>query len=110
MNEQLELDFPGVVVRVTQEHIDKGCRSHKLHCPVALALGGAGYPEPAATSMNAYWGRRRIYKGVPLRGDNLYEAPLPPEAISFIANFDRGVPKEPFEFILPHKVSVHRYN
>lgn len=74
-----------MIVKVTQEHIDKGRKSSCVSCPVALAFEEAG--------KLAFVGVEAVR---PLGG--FIEARLPVEATRFIRAFDRDEQVTPFEF------------
>jgi len=86
-------------VRVTQDHIDRGCRQKGDACPVFLAMRDAGIPVTWVTASG--W-------TVSDRGSKAYVVDirdLPYDAITFIALFDQGPMRrgglptiKPFEF------------
>ena len=78
-------------VKVTQKHIDSAEHGKPCFCPIALAIKDLKkYEEVEVYSDNA-----RVAKKA---GGDLKFVPLPPEAQTFIMEFDEGNPVEPFEF------------
>lgn len=81
------------IVKVTQEHIDKGNRRRSESCPIALAI----------KDINCY---RYIIVGADRvctilnEGNKIEEHKLPVEAINFIRRFDKYFSVKPFEFEL----------
>lgn len=78
-----------MLIRVTEEHIENGSAGCS-HCPVALAIQDAGYPEAAVFYQTAW-----------LDGPGDVQVKLPEEATMFIFAFDNDRPLQPFEFDLP---------
>ena len=69
------------LVRVTQEHIERGVKKSCTYCPIGLAMHEAGIEE----SLFQYLWRM--------------EPPMPPDSVRrFIMRFDQGKPVEPFNF------------
>lgn len=87
-----------IKVTVTKEHIRKGKRSSCTKCPVHLALepyfgedftvftDGIEFPAP-----NNWYCTKWLPTPIP----------LPPDARSFIYDFDEKQPVKPFTFYLP---------
>lgn len=77
-----------MLVKVTQDDIDKGKRKRACFCPVALAL-----------NRDAPRGGWSVSDIMLVDGDgNLYAAPI--NVSSFVMDFDRGLSVQPFEFEL----------
>lgn len=80
-----------MIIRVTQEHINKGVRGSCRNCPVALAMEDAGIYKPRV--------------GIDLSGtinDEKYRWFLPKEVARFMHEFDNLTMNEaPFEFEIP---------
>ena len=75
-----------MIVKVTQEHIDKGRRRATSACPIALALKEQLGHEVVVGEFSTYIG---------INSDSI---PLPRSAQRFVARFDRGKPVKPFNF------------
>lgn len=74
-------------IEVTQEDIDNGECADATGCPVGLAIGRLNIPKFYGVSHDAVSiGERRIL--------------LPPEASSFIKDFDDHKPVSPFTFTI----------
>lgn len=80
-----------MIVAVTQEHIDKGCRYDAGGCPLALAID-------AATGLGSVVRADVIY--LYDRGELRGMAGHTEETARFMHEFDAGRPVEPFEFEL----------
>jgi len=77
---------------VTDGCIESGHRNDPCGCPIAIAARHAGFMLAAVETDAIYlygWANRQA------------PIPLPPEATSFINDYDEGRPVEPFEFELP---------
>lgn len=72
-------------IQVTKDDIYFGIRHLSTRCAVALATS-------RATGLRAHVSPTNVFVG-----DNL-RAPIPPSAMDFIRDFDRGEPVHPFEF------------
>jgi hypothetical protein len=82
-----------MIVKVTQEHIDKGKRIDCYHCPVALAL--LDVFKVKTVNVGAFDLRIGLFP------DNLiFTVPTPSLVERFIYRFDEGRSVEPFEFEL----------
>lgn len=77
-------------IQVTADHIARGKPRSPCHCPVALALREAGFPN-ASVGVTVF---------VLNRQENDDECiPLPEPALIFIPAFDEGCPDlQPFSF------------
>lgn len=82
-----------MLIEVTQDHINKGCRKAIFDCPVAMAILDK-FPQYPVIVMYNY-----IEIGY-------YRCPLPSEVRDFIATFDEYGPShvKPFSFDLPVEV------
>jgi hypothetical protein len=84
-----------VLIKVTQQHIERGEANHCCECPVALAAAEA-FPHAEKAGRNGV-----VVTGygilLALAGRELLLS-LPEEVADFIAAFDYGQPVEPFEF------------
>ena len=90
-----------MIVKVTEEHIEKGIREDCLNCPVALAIYEMlPYPYSPSVSTRHNRGAAVVLSNkddvnwnllIPIEGDVIYD---------FIMNFDNGYYVEPFEFEL----------
>lgn len=78
-----------VIVKVTQQHIDKGKRHRADLCPIALACKAMGLKEARVLT-------RYIWNAD--SGDTITALSL--RAQRFVANFDRGRPVRPAVFRL----------
>lgn len=76
-------------VDVTQEDIDKGIKHDAACCPIALAFRRL-YPFCMAGVYNLFFCDQD--------GIAIMKAPLEPEAVEFIKDFDCGKPIQPFSF------------
>ena len=80
-----------MLIKVTQEHIDRGIKGSAYHCPIALACGDFGMTKPGVGTHyvhpNSTWGGGTYYI-------------LPPIARRLLLEFDVGQPVAPFEFDL----------
>jgi len=81
-----------MIIKVTQEHIENGCKKACLFCPVALALEARTGKEWSVGIYDAYCTHKSD------DGPTLHT--LPDSAKDFILYFDSGLPVEPFEFEL----------
>lgn len=82
-----------VRVKVTQQHIDQGCRMHGQNCPLAQAIAAVLCPGAfICVACGVVYLNRTLTKWVD----------LPPEAFRFYRDFDTFGPKgmEPIEFDL----------
>lgn len=81
-----------MLISVTQEHIDRGQKSHGDQCPVALALVDAGFQRQPLTVLH----ERAYYRS---NGVN-YKVNFPIRATRFIKKIDAGKKAEckPFRF------------
>ena len=77
-----------MIIRVTQEHIDKGIRGSCTKCPIALALIDAGLDNP---SVGVYY----------MRGGGRHLFGCPQIIKNFMTLFDNGAYAAPFEFEIP---------
>ena len=75
-----------MIINVTQENIDKGTSTCVWACPIALALRKIAKDEEGVS----------VYDTHCYIDDVNYN--LPPEATSFIQNFDEGINVNPFSF------------
>ncbi len=79
-----------MIIKVTQEHIDKGCRESGSNCPVALAI------KEQFNLEGVY-----VYSfGVAKTERGEVRLPFPIEVQKKILKFDREGTMSPFEFIL----------
>ena len=78
-----------VTVRVTQWDIDNGLRGSSNDCPIAIALGRAGYPD--AVVFGAFW--RPTHPAL--------SVPMSRPAAKFADRFDDGESVNPSTFHLP---------
>ena len=79
------------LIKVTQKHINKGCKYAENGCPIALALAEAlGTPKVAAGDL-----------GIKIAG-TVYESPR--SVARFVSKFDKLGKKgvKPFNFILDY--------
>lgn len=83
-----------MIIKVTQSHIDRGCRGDGQRCPVALAVAEAVNAE--VTVENDFISFVDDY--------GLHRIPTPKVVVKFIFDYDVGKPDlkpvEPFEFDL----------
>lgn len=91
-----------ILVHVTQDHIDKGCKGDSDNCPVALALLNAGVLTPVvyAPSLGPLGGLAGLW---PVAGGTAYldiAVHMPRSVERFIGRFDDGKPVKPFTFKL----------
>lgn len=80
-----------MIIKVTQEHIDKGIPEDTMACPIALALydaGFKGYDVDIITATDKACAKRLDSK----------EIILPNICRDFILDFDHGGLVQPFEF------------
>ena len=77
-----------MIIKVTQEHIDKGCKLNTLSCPVALAMEEATGDNWSVGSV-FFWLESKK-KAIPITIKIRY----------FIEDFDSGKKVLPFEFEL----------
>jgi len=83
-----------MLVKVTQEHIDKGTVRDSSSCPIALALKETFKVDFAlATQYNLQVGQ--------FPENLIFLVPTPIKAINFMDAFDTESSCEPFEFELP---------
>lgn len=75
-----------MLIKVTQEHIDKGERGSSCNCPIAMAIG-----ELTLSPVSV---------GGAVVCTRLVNYPLPVSARLFICEFDNGGHVKPFEFEL----------
>ena len=81
-------------VKVTQDHIDRGLRSHTRCCPLALALQSATGNIYICVGSSLVWDTNKpgeIYGHISTRAEH------------FVEDFDNGEPVVPFEFELEMK-------
>lgn len=76
-----------MLIKVTQDHINKGARIDPTGCPVALAALAAG-------SNYANVGTNAIY----FKEGSCLPSLLPEEVRQFICDFDNNQEVQPFEF------------
>ena len=83
---------------MTQQHIDDGERGRPSHCPVALALRGAGYTDAT------------IYRGRVYYSGRFYAIcrQLSRKVMEMVADYDTGAPMHPFTIACPSN-SGHFY-
>lgn len=81
-----------MLIKVTQVHIDNGCRLSCSQCPIALAIY-----ETSALIRNVRVRKITTFTDL-YHGDKAFK--LPDEALEFIQKFDSGLKVEPFEFTL----------
>jgi hypothetical protein len=81
--------MPTLTVQVTAEDIDLGRRRDNWSCPICRALWRITGQKWAVEETNCY----------PLTKRNAF-VPLPPEAITFISEFDATGLAKPFSFQL----------
>ena len=101
--EEKEIDVSNelLLIDVTQEDIDRGCRGNSKYCPIALALRRMGHKDISVVSWSVRW-------LPPDTGNWFNPAPayaagkLPPEASRFVEDFDNKGRDEvrPFSFLL----------
>lgn len=77
----------GLKVRVTKEHISRGCEGDSGDCPIALAI----WEQYKPSNLDV------LYRNVYMDGDRYV---LPSRAQKFIRNFDGGQNVKPFTFTL----------
>ena len=77
-----------MIIKVTQEHIEKGKKNNCWRCPIALAIAEASGGCRIAV----------LFEHYVIEDEARTARTLPVEAISFIASFDAGLPVAPFEF------------
>jgi hypothetical protein len=80
-----------IIIKVTQEHIDKGERESPWCCPVALACQDAGLIEATVDSIGIAWSASEDY---------LDMRPLPNHVADKVHNYDKTGIMFPFEFAL----------
>jgi hypothetical protein len=74
-----------VIIKVTQQDIDRGIKGDCEKCPIGLAV------QRCLTGMNL----RKFYNSTEAQ-----EQPLPPIATEFMRKFDAGEVVTPFEFAI----------
>lgn len=84
------------IIKVTQEHINKGKKRNILFCPIALALNDAFGTECSVGPKD--WG---------FRGESLCYF-LSQKCKDFIKKFDNSKPVEPFEFEVYYENSLQK--
>lgn len=77
-----------MIIRVTQEHIDKGKAGLCSLCPIALALKDAGFKDSWAGSGT-------------LKNNKNTICITPQSCYDFMVHFDAGDLVSPFEFEIP---------
>lgn len=81
-----------MIIRVTQEHIDRGIQRDCSECPVALALLDAGFRDPKANASTLRNGKKFICR-------------TPDKVYDFMSHFDSVYYGDdnptPFEFEIP---------
>ena len=82
-----------MIIKVTQEHIDKGKANSACECPIALAMISAGFIGVLVDGVH-------IYVGLWLMGGKVSKSHTPTSARMFIHKFDLRESVEPFEFNL----------
>ena len=83
-----------MIIKVTQQHIDKGYQGYSEECPIALAL-------KEATGLNA-----SVYEKIFLRKgkeEYLYDAPTPQHVVDRIKNYDKNNTMTPFQFEIDYE-------
>lgn len=88
-----------MIVKVTQDNIDRGARGDATECPVALALQDLGLQTPWAGSTSL---------GFVVGNDVSWSSALPEVARHFINEFDRAQPVEPFEFSIEYNLKKEK--
>ncbi len=83
-----------MIIKVTQEHINKGCVKESSICPIAKAI-----LDSDKNIINVYVHNYSVLiKRKDYSGHNRIE--LPERVVNFILAFDGGHPVTPFEFEL----------
>jgi hypothetical protein len=80
-------------IKVTQEHIDKGCPQLGRKCPIAYAIFEAT-------------GKRVVVGGRSVWFESKCHIPLPGIAAYFVITYDRGCNVSPFEFDLDYELPL----
>ena len=78
-------------IEVTQTHIDKGVKREPDRCPIALALGDAGFKFVLVQRIRTYLQRNGI---------SYFSQVHDKKTENFVKNFDYGTRVEPFSFEL----------
>ena len=81
-----------LIIKVTQEHIEKGKQKIANECPIAYALTELGFTDVVVGYQDA-WGWDNINK-------TDFDLSLSPEMTSFIISFDEGEPVKPTTFVV----------
>lgn len=82
-----------VRIKITQEHIDKGCRVDAQGCPGHLAFKEAGF-YTSVTHFETYF-----YKPDDLK-KSIGKVTNTKSLVSFVTDFDKAVSVKPISFIL----------
>ncbi len=88
-----------MLIKVTQEHIDKGVRFSGSRCPIALAINDSKLHNCIVDQIRITFIQSTFWATIGLRAYQ-YEVPTPKEVLDFISRFDGNVKVEPFEFEL----------
>lgn len=89
-----------MIIKVTEEHINKGRRRNVTCCPVALAVKGATqctFICVGTFGMGIRMPKKHWWSKQP---NSRYDIFTPKNASVFISMFDRGEEVKPFEFEL----------
>lgn len=80
-----------MIIKVTQQDLDEGCRGRSSHCPIALAL-----LRETGVAFRVFHGGA-IWSAFINHDDDME---LPPKAVRAMRRIDRGLKVRPFSFDL----------
>jgi hypothetical protein len=88
-----------MIIKVTQEDIDKGCERSISNCPIARAAARELGISDTEISVNGFHINIWVENALNIEGSKpIKTAKLPQKARNFITKFDSGMIPPPFEF------------